>query len=97
MFYYNNIILKCFNTRKSRKIKQLRKEKRLSLEETPFRLTPNWENADINTVLLYIEDPERLRKMRSKKEEILIDIFVQQRSLNSKSAINFVASVIPRY
>ena len=97
MFHYNNSILKCFNIRKSRKIKQLRKEKRLSLEETPFRLTPNWENTDINTVLLYIEDPERLRKMGSKKEEILIDIFVQQRSLNSKSAINFVASVVPRY
>ena len=59
-----------------RNTKQLRVQKTIALEKTPFRVTPYWKNADIKKSILYVEDPEQLRKMSSKKEELIMNIFV---------------------
>ena len=62
--------------------KRALKEKILPLEETPLRLTPYWTNIDIFKAFLYVEEPEKLHKMGSKKEELVIDIIIS-RKLNS--------------
>ena len=58
-----------------RKPNKERKWKVTTLKRTPFRFAPEYNNADISELVLYVEDPDHLRRMGSKKEEIKIDIF----------------------
>ena len=59
-----------------------------TLEKTPLRMSTSFEQ-EIHESILFVEDPEGLQKMSSKKEEIALDIFVKN-SLNG----NFIIKVI---
>ena len=51
-----------------------------SLEDTPFRLTPKWKYDDIDDIILYVEDPDLLRKMGAKKDKVVIDVLIHRDS-----------------
>ena len=62
--------------KRSRLTKHALREKILTLEESPLRLTPHWKNNDICKAFLYVEEPEKLRKMGSEKKELVIDLVI---------------------
>ena len=69
-----------------RKPNKERKWKVTSLERTPFRVAPKQHgNMDVSELILYVEDPEHLRRMGSKKEEIKIDVFTTLRLKGRRS------------
>ena len=69
-------------SRKRRKANRKLRQEVKSLEDTPFRLTPEWKYDDIDNVILYVEDPDLLRKMGAKKDKVVIDVLIHR---NSKS------------
>ena len=66
--------------RRSRKANRKLRQEVKSLDDTPFRLTPEWKYDDIDDIILYVEDPDLLRKMGAKKDTVVIDVLIQRDS-----------------
>ena len=64
------------------------REKLTTLKKTPLRMSTSFEQ-EIHESILYVEDPEALQRMSSKKEELSLDIFVKN-SLKGKYFIKLV-------
>ena len=64
------------------------REKLTTLKKTPLRMSTSFQQ-EIHESILYVEDPEALQRMSSKKEELSLDIFVKN-SLKGKYFIKLV-------